>query len=129
MMDYSVAKAVGTAAYDLFNTSHAEVQKQLYKKVMEKLEENLEIIAEKITVLEDVKQDMKNLEENVDEAEGKIQSVFEEKQLICKTHIEQYATDLSEGYQGVSAMLGSVAEKYEYWCSEVEREKRELYGL
>lgn len=116
---YNVKDALGKKTY-------AESQRDKYKKVINRVEDQLECMADFETVVEILNRDADNMERNPYSAAGKFERTYKEKE---ENHREATGT-LEDTYRqyiaDIKTQLAKAQAEYEYWCSEAEREDREM---
>lgn len=116
---YNVKDALGKKTY-------AESQRDKYKKVINRVEDQLECMADFETVVEILNRDADNMEWNPYSAAGKFERTYKEKE---ENHREATGT-LGDTYRqyiaDIKTQLAKAQAEYEYWCSEAEREDREM---
>lgn len=116
---YNVKDALGKKTY-------AESQRDKYKKVINKVEDRLECIADFETVAEILNRDADNMERNPYSAEGKFDRTYKEKESNHRKATKALANTYRQSIADIKTQLSAAQAEYEYWCSEAEREDREM---
>lgn len=112
---------------DIFgNRTYAESQRDKYKKVVKGLQEQLEKTGNLDDVLEQLKNDYDTMEVNPDSAQGKLSTTFVTKETENRQAVESLGADFKAAISEVKTKLEFAQGEYEYWCSEAEREDREM---
>lgn len=112
---------------DIFgNKTYAESQRDKYKKVVKGLQEQLEKTGNLDDVLEQLKNDYDTMEVNPDSAQGKLSTTFVTKETENRQAVESLGADFKAAISEVKTKLEFAQGEYEYWCSEAEREDREM---
>ena len=106
--------------------TYAESQRDKYKKVVKGLQEQLEKTSNLDDVLEQLKNDYDIMEVNPDSAQGKLSTTFVTKEAENRQAVEALGADFKSAISEVKAKLEFAQGEYEYWCSEAEREDREM---
>jgi len=112
---------------DIFGKkTYAESQRDKYKKVVKGLQEQLEKTSNLDDVLEQLKNDYDTMEVNPDSAQGKLSTTFVTKETENRQAVESLGSDFKVTISEVKTKLEFAKGEYEYWCSEAEREDREM---
>ena len=112
---------------DIFGKkTYAESQRDKYKKVVKRLQEQLEKTSNLDDVLEQLKNDYDTMEVNPDSAQGKLSTTFVTKETENRQAVESLGSDFKVTISEVKTKLEFAKGEYEYWCSEAEREDREM---
>lgn len=112
---------------DIFGKkTYAESQRDKYKKVVKGLQEQLEKTGNLDDVLEQLKNDYDTMEVNPDSAQGKLSTTFVTKETENRQAVESLGADFKAAISEVKTKLEFAQGEYEYWCSEAEREDREM---
>lgn len=112
---------------DIFGKkTYAESQRDKYKKVVKGLQEQLEKTGNLDDVLEQLKNDYDTMEVNPDSAQGKLSTTFVTKETENRQAVESLGSDFKVTISEVKTKLEFAKGEYEYWCSEAEREDREM---
>ena len=106
--------------------TYAESQRDKYKKVVKGLQEQLEKTGNLDDVLEQLKNDYDTMEVNPDSAQGKLSTTFVTKETENRQAVESLGSDFKVTISEVKTKLEFAKGEYEYWCSEAEREDREM---
>ncbi len=106
--------------------TYAESQRDKYKKVVKRLQEQLEKTGNLDDVLEQLKNDYDTMEVNPDSAQGKLSTTFVTKETENRQAVESLGADFKVTISEVKTKLEFAKGEYEYWCSEAEREDREM---
>lgn len=106
--------------------SYAESQRDKYKKVINNVNEKLSCMTGFEDAVEILKRDTDNMELNPYSAEGKFDRTYKEKERNHRRATKALGDTYRQYIAEVKTQLAAAQEKYEYWCSEAEREDREM---
>lgn len=104
-------------------SSYAESQKNKYKDVIDAINVQLEHTIYLNEQMEVLRSDYDIMEVNPDSAEGKLSSTYVDREAENRQSMETLYSDYSTAISEVKAKLAEAQSQYEYWCSEVEKEK------
>ncbi len=104
--------------------SYAESQKKKYQEIIEKVNEELKKTMYLDEQIELLRQDYNTMEINPDSVEGKLSTVYVEKENKNRQNMKTLCSDLQTAITEVKGQLAAAQSKYEYWCEEVEKEKQ-----
>lgn len=90
------------------------------------MQEQLEKTGNLDDVLEQLKNDYDTMEVNPDSAQGKLSTTFVTKETENRQAVESLGADFKAAISEVKTKLEFAQGEYEYWCSEAEREDREM---
>lgn len=116
---YNIKDALGKKTY-------AESQKKKYKDVIDEINDQLEdteYLDEQMRLL---RLDHDIMECNPNSASGKLNTTFVTKEAENRQALETLYNDFSTAISSVKTQLAAAQTEYQYWCSEVEREDREM---
>ncbi len=116
---YNIKDALGKKTY-------AESQRDKYKKVINRVEDQLDCMADFETVVEILKRDADNMEINPYSAEGKFDRIYKEKEANHREATKTLGNTYRQYIADIKTQLATAQAEYEYWCSEAEREDREM---
>lgn len=106
--------------------SYAESQRDKYKKVIDNVNEKLGCMTDFEDAVEILKRDTDNMELNPYSAEGKFDRTYKEKEANHRRATKTLGDTYRQYMEAVQTQLVVAQEKYEYWCSEADREDRKM---
>ena len=112
---------------DIFGRkTYAETQRDKYKKVVNGLEDQLGKTGNLEDVMQQLATDYNTMEVNPDSAQGKLNTTFVTREEENRRAVEALGADFQSAVSEVKMKLAFARGEYNYWCSEAEREDREM---
>ena len=112
---------------DIFGKkTYAETQRDKYKKVVNGLEDQLGKTGNLEDVMQQLATDYNTMEVNPDSAQGKLNTTFVTREEENRRAVEALGADFQSAVSEVKMKLAFARGEYNYWCSEAEREDREM---
>lgn len=105
------------------SSSYAESQKNKYKDLIDAINVQLERTLYLDEEMEALRGDYDIMEVNPDSAEGKLSTTYVDKEAENRQSMETLYNDYVTAISEVRARLAEAQSQYEYWCSEVEKER------